>query len=84
MALDAATGEKLWSVPLGSRLDTPPTVWRGLCIVGCHDGYVYAIRAKDGQFAWRAARVGPSEAPPRRVRRRRVGLAGGRERPGPQ
>ena len=59
-ALDAATGKKLWTAALGGRVDTPPAVYRGFCIVGCHDGWVYALSAKDGQLAWRA-RVAPAE-----------------------
>jgi len=60
VALDAATGRKAWSVQLGGRVDTPPTVYRGLCLVGCRDGWVYALRAKDGKLAWRS-RVAPWE-----------------------
>ncbi len=60
VALNAVTGEKLWSVLLGSRIDTPPTLYRGLALVGCHDGWVYALRAQDGQLAWRT-RVAPWE-----------------------
>ena len=60
VALDAVTGKKIWSATLGGRIDTPPTIHRGLCLVGSHDGWVYALRAKDGQLAWRA-RVAPWE-----------------------
>jgi hypothetical protein len=60
VALDAATGKKLWSALLGGRVDSPATVVRGLCLVGSHDGWVYALRAKDGQLAWRM-RVAPRE-----------------------
>jgi outer membrane protein assembly factor BamB len=41
-------------------VDTPPTVHNGFCLAGCHDGYVYALSAKDGRLAWRA-RVAPAE-----------------------
>ena len=60
VALDVATGKELWSTTLGGRIDTPPTIHRGLCLVGCHDGWVYALRAKDGQLAWRS-RLAPRE-----------------------
>lgn len=59
-AYDAATGRSVWSVLLGSRVDTPPAVQRGFCYLGCHDGYVYALRAQDGQLVWRT-RVAPWE-----------------------
>lgn len=60
LACDAKNGVERWTVTLPSRVDGPPTVWRGLCIVGCHDGYVYALRATDGALAWRV-RVAPVE-----------------------
>jgi len=60
IALDAASGKKVWSTTLGGRVDTPPTIHKGLALVGSHDGWVYALRAKDGQLAWRS-RVAPWE-----------------------
>ena len=52
-ALDAATGEALWTYTAGGRIDSPPTIYRGLALFGSADGYVYALRAADGQLAWR-------------------------------
>jgi len=60
VALDAATGKQVWCTTAGGRIDTPPTLHRGLAVFGCHDGYVYALRAKDGVLAWRT-RVAPWE-----------------------
>lgn len=60
IALDARTGKPQWKATLGGRVDTPPTIYKGLCLVGTHDGWVYALRAKDGQLAWRT-RVAPQE-----------------------
>lgn len=60
VALDAASGQKIWSTTLGGRIDSPPTLHKGLCLVGCHDGWVYALRANDGQLVWRT-RVAPWE-----------------------
>ncbi|MFB3893093.1 MAG: PQQ-binding-like beta-propeller repeat protein [Phycisphaerae bacterium] len=57
VAIDAA-GKKAWSAQLGGRIDTPPTIHNGLCLVGCHDGWLYALRAKDGALAWRV-RIAP-------------------------
>jgi outer membrane protein assembly factor BamB len=59
-ALDAATGKPAWTSTLGSRLTGPPSLYRGLCVIGCHDGWVYALRASDGQLAWRT-RIAPWE-----------------------
>jgi len=52
-ALDAATGELLWSFTTGGRVDSPPTYDKGLVLFGSADGYVYALRARDGALAWR-------------------------------
>jgi outer membrane protein assembly factor BamB len=60
VALDAGSGRPLWTRTLGGRLDSPPTVHEGICLVGCHDGWVYALRAKDGALAWRT-RAAPWE-----------------------
>ena len=60
VALDSASGKPVWTATLGSRITGPPTLYRGLCVIGCHDGWVYALRAKDGRLAWRT-RVAPLE-----------------------
>jgi outer membrane protein assembly factor BamB len=58
--LDAGSGEIDWRFTTGSRVDSPPTVHRGLVLFGCRDGWVYAVRATDGQLCWRY-RVGPED-----------------------
>ena len=52
-ALDAAAGERLWSYTAGGRVDSPPTIHKGLVLFGSADGCVYCLRASDGQLAWR-------------------------------
>ncbi len=52
-ALDADTGRRLWAFTTGGRIDSPPTYYRGLVLFGGMDGYVYALRARDGALAWR-------------------------------
>ncbi|NQV34095.1 MAG: PQQ-binding-like beta-propeller repeat protein, partial [Phycisphaeraceae bacterium] len=52
-ALDAKTGQVIWSYTTGGRIDSPPTYFKGLALLGSADGYVYALRAKDGVLAWR-------------------------------
>ena len=52
MALDPATGNQRWRRTVGGRVDTPPTIHKGICLFGAHDGKVYALRAKDGQTVW--------------------------------
>jgi len=60
VALDAGTGSELWRQTVGGRVDTPPTIHQGLCLLGSHDGYVYALSATDGRLAWRM-RAAPRE-----------------------
>ncbi len=52
-ALDAADGKPLWSFTAGGRVDTPPTVYRGLALFGSADGSVYCLRLGDGALVWR-------------------------------
>ena len=52
-ALSAEAGEKLWSYTAGGRVDSPPTIYRGLALFGSADGYVYCLRASDGELVWR-------------------------------
>jgi len=59
-ALDARSGEALWTYTAGGRVDSPPTVYQGLALFGSADGWVYALRASDGALAWRF-RAAPRE-----------------------
>ncbi|MHC4200395.1 MAG: outer membrane protein assembly factor BamB family protein, partial [Planctomycetota bacterium] len=59
-ALDAETGEKLWTFTAGGRVDSPPTIYEGMAIFGCADGWIYCLRAADGALAWRF-RAAPEE-----------------------
>ncbi len=52
-ALEADTGESRWTFTAGGPVDTPPTIHAGLAVFGCRDGYVYCLRAKDGELLWR-------------------------------
>ena len=52
-AFDAATGKPLWAYTAGGRIDSPPTLYRGRVLFGCADGYLYCLRARDGELAWR-------------------------------
>jgi outer membrane protein assembly factor BamB len=52
-ALDADSGEPMWSYTAGGRIDSPPTIWRGLVLFGSADSHVYCLRASDGAFVWR-------------------------------
>jgi hypothetical protein len=60
VALDPATGKPAWRFTAGGRIDSPPSLYHGLCLFGCHDGWIYALRASDGRLVWRT-RAAPWE-----------------------
>ena len=59
-ALDAQTGEKLWSFAGGARIDSPPSIYKDRIVFGCADGFFYCVAAKDGRMCWRR-RLAPVE-----------------------
>ncbi|MBN2508455.1 MAG: PQQ-binding-like beta-propeller repeat protein [Verrucomicrobia bacterium] len=59
-ALDAGTGQPRWTFVAGGRVDSPPTVLGGRLWFGSADGWVYCLRAADGELAWRF-RAAPDE-----------------------
>ena len=52
-ALDLSTGRPVWSFVAGGRIDSPPTLEKGLALWGSADGWVYCVRAEDGALVWR-------------------------------
>jgi outer membrane protein assembly factor BamB len=52
-ALGAQSGKGLWTFAAGGRVDSPPTLYRGLALFGSGEGRVYCLRASDGRMAWR-------------------------------
>jgi len=52
-ALDAASGDEIWHFIVGGRVNSPPTLYRGLALFGCADGCVYALDASSGKLAWK-------------------------------
>ena len=52
-ALDANSGEKLWSFFAGARVDSPPTIEKGRAYFGANDGWIYCVRTSDGELVWR-------------------------------
>ena len=51
-ALSRQTGETVWTFTAGGRIDSPPAFHQGLLLLGCRDGWVYALRADNGELAW--------------------------------
>lgn len=52
-AFDGDTGKPRWSHRAGARIDSAPTLARGLVVFGASDGTVTALRATDGALVWR-------------------------------
>ena len=51
--LRVTDGSRAWEFATGSRIDSPPTYWKGRVIFGSADGSVTCLRAADGALAWR-------------------------------
>jgi len=62
-ALDAATGEDLWSAPIDTTIAAPLVLDSGWLIAIVEPGEVLAFRAADGVLMWRRA-VGPPSPHP--------------------
>ena len=60
IAINTDTGEIRWRFTANGRLDTPPAIYRDLCLFGTASGWVYALRADDGEMVWRM-RAAPSD-----------------------
>lgn len=52
-ALSAGDGRTEWAFGADGRIDSPPTICRGLCVFGTRNGFVYCLRASDGELVWR-------------------------------
>ena len=59
-ALDAATGEERWSFFTGGPVRLAPTIWEDRVLFGSDDGFVYCLKAADGQLLWKK-RGGPND-----------------------
>ena len=60
IAIDTTIGEVRWRFTANGRLDTPPAIHKGLCLFGSATGWVYALRADNGEMVWRM-RAAPSD-----------------------
>lgn len=60
VAMDANSGAVNWRFTANGRIDTPPTIHRGICLFGTHAGWVYALRADNGELIWKM-RATPDE-----------------------
>ncbi|MFV1965893.1 MAG: PQQ-binding-like beta-propeller repeat protein [Pirellulaceae bacterium] len=53
VAMDASSGDVRWRFCAEGRVDTPPTIHRGLCLFGDKRGWVYCLRTADGELVWK-------------------------------
>jgi hypothetical protein len=53
VALDVKDGSQKWVHHVGSRVDVPPTIYKGLCLVAAKDGFVTCLDARTGRIVYR-------------------------------
>jgi outer membrane protein assembly factor BamB len=53
IGLDPATGKVRWTTPVDGRVDTAPTIYKGVVLVGTRLGWVYALNRDTGAVVWR-------------------------------
>ncbi len=58
-AMNANDGDVAWTCHVDGRMEVPPTLYKGLCLVGTAKGTVYAINSKTGKIVWQF-RAAPS------------------------
>jgi outer membrane protein assembly factor BamB len=60
IAIDTSSGQIRWRFTANGRLDTPPAIYRGLCLFGSATGWVHALRADTGELVW-GLRAAPTD-----------------------
>jgi outer membrane protein assembly factor BamB len=53
IALDPQSGRERWRARLEGRIDSAPTIYKGLVLCGTHAGWIYALNRDDGTLVWR-------------------------------
>ncbi len=53
VAVDARDRNIAWQFTASGRVDSPPTIYQGLCLFGSTDGHVYCLKADTGELVWR-------------------------------
>jgi outer membrane protein assembly factor BamB len=59
-ALNASTGDILWTFSTPAEIDSSPTYFQGMLLFGCRNGWVYNLSAADGEQIW-SFRAAPTE-----------------------
>ena len=52
-AFAAGTGEPVWRFIPGGRIDSSPTIYKGLVYFGASDGFIYCLDLSDGSLRWK-------------------------------
>ena len=52
-AMSSVDGQPAWTFVADGRIDSAPTLSGGLCLFGTRNGFVYCLRASDGELVWR-------------------------------
>ena len=63
-ALDAGTGEKLWSYQTGKIVLSSPSVANGMIFIGSHHGALLALDARTGSKRWSFTTGGAIDSSP--------------------
>ena len=53
VAMDAKTGDELWSVYAEAPVRLPPAGWNGRVFFCSDDGFLYCVNAVDGELLWK-------------------------------
>lgn len=60
IALNLQDGKVAWRFMTAGRMNTSPTLYKGICLAGDHAGYVYALKVKNGELIYKL-RIAPEE-----------------------
>ena len=52
-AFASSTGEPVWQFIPGGRIDSSPTIYKGLVYFGASDGFIYCLDMNDGALRWK-------------------------------
>ena len=63
IALDAVTGQHIWSYPFASPADSSPAIANGIVYLAPSQDSLYAIDAATGTLVWKTAAVGWGGSP---------------------
>lgn len=53
VAVSVEDGKLKWAYHVGSRVDFPPTLYKGLCLFAARDGWVTCLDAREGKLLWK-------------------------------